>query len=71
MFAKATSIGYFRYSIMKAIFILFIMAALASCTNNSSLSGANNNDTVELQDEFGREAYPEMQTDSVPKDSLR
>jgi hypothetical protein len=56
---------------MKTIVIIFILTAFASCTNNSTLTGVNNNDTVELKDEFGRDAYPEIRPDSVQDDSIR
>lgn len=51
---------------MKPFFILFVcLCLLASCTNNATITGANNNDTVELKDEFGRDAYPEIRLDSA------
>jgi hypothetical protein len=31
-----------------------------ACNNNATISGVNNNDTVELKDEFGRDAYPSI-----------
>ncbi len=46
------------------VFLLIVLLATA-CTNNATLTGVNNSDTVVLQDEFGRDAYPEWQPDTT------